>query len=133
MPMGHPHHGYHGFQSPPPSPGGGGFGLHSINCTEHPYGEMSLADVEAKVTAEVGDFTTMSQHMDSNVGIQVADLSTYITKLDESETKYPHMKNQMVIGGRTYNSLFIQACPGYFVDLISENMSQHSADDFTML
>ena len=34
------------------------FGVHSINCTFHPYGEHSLADIEEMQTAEVSTVYT---------------------------------------------------------------------------
>ena len=68
------------------------FGIHSINCTYHPYGEHPLAWTEEQVTNEIGDFKEISQHMDSHVGIYTSDLSKYFTKLDSSKTKYPHLR-----------------------------------------
>eukprot|EP00091_Calanus_sinicus_P017936 TRINITY_DN3935_c0_g1_i1.p1 TRINITY_DN3935_c0_g1~~TRINITY_DN3935_c0_g1_i1.p1 ORF type:complete len:169 (-),score=30.86 TRINITY_DN3935_c0_g1_i1:16-459(-) len=63
-------------------PGPSGFGVHTINCTYHPHGEMSLLDVE-NVFAETWE--TCQLWMDSwyyNVGDSwTNDLSTYVQKV----------------------------------------------------
>jgi len=117
---------------PPPPPGGQSFGIHSINCTYHPYGSQSLEDIEKKTNTEVGDFKTYNQHMDSNVGIQVADLSTYLTKLDNSG-EYPYIRLRYKQNDREYYSLVAQACDGYFVEILSEKASQHDTSDFILV
>merc|ERR1719464_301583 len=58
------------------------FGVHSINCTYHPYGEHSLADIEAMQTAEVNDFEGgYNQHLDSHLGVWVKYLKTTMKAL----------------------------------------------------
>lgn len=115
---------------PPPGPSGGqSFGVHSINCTYHPYGSQSLEDIEKKTTAEVGDFKELSQFMDSHVGVKTADLSTYLTKLDNSG-EYPYIRLTFEKDGHTYYSLIVQGCEGYFVEILSEKVSQHDTSDF---
>ena len=53
----------------------GGFGIHTINCTHHPYGEHSLADVEAMIHNEWGDFSEYNGFMDYNVQLYSPDLT----------------------------------------------------------
>jgi len=57
----------------------GGFGLHTINCTNHPYGEQSLSDIEGKIHAAWGDFKTHHPFMDYNAGFWAPNLDTYVT------------------------------------------------------
>lgn len=107
------------------------FGIHSINCTYHPYGDQSLRDIEKKTSKEVGQFDTYNQHMDSNVGIKTADLSTYLSKLEDSE--YPYITLQYKQDSQSYYSLVVQACEGFFVEILSENASQHDTSKFTFV
>jgi hypothetical protein len=105
------------------------FGIHSINCTYHPYGDLSLQEVEHLMTQEVGNFKQYNQHMDSNVGILTEDLSTYINKLDESGA-YPYMKLTYDYDGSSFYTVLVQACDGFYVEIMSEIVSQHDTADF---
>jgi hypothetical protein len=59
------------------------FGVHAINCTDHPYGEYSLADVETKMTNEINDFKDgYNQHLDSHLGLWMDDLASTIRTLE---------------------------------------------------
>ena len=59
-------------------PGPTGFGVHTINCTHHPYGELSLADVENIFEEKFGDMSVLDGFMDFNLGLWTNDLSTYV-------------------------------------------------------
>lgn len=115
---------------PPPPPRQSEFGIHSINCTYHPYGSMSLEDVEDKITNEVGDFEVYNQHMDSHVGLKTSDLSTYIDRLDQSG-QYPYLSLSYEFNGQSYYSVLVQACKAYFVEILSESASAHDDTLFT--
>ena len=123
-----------GFERPPPGPHHQqAFGMHSINCTYHPYGEHPLAWTEQQITNEVGDFKEMNQHMDSAAGIYTDDLSKYITKLENSDVKYPYFMQKAVSDGKTSYTLMAQACPAYFVEILSDNApSAHDTSDWTV-
>ena len=59
-------------------PGPSGFGVHTINCTYHPHGEMSLLDVENIFEEKLGDMSALDGFMDYNLGLWTNDLSTYV-------------------------------------------------------
>jgi len=83
------------------------------------------------VTNELGDFKELNQHMDSHVGIYTTDLSKYLTNLDNSETKYPHLSMKSVFEGKTTYSVLMQACPAYFVEVLSDNApTEHDTSDW---
>lgn len=107
------------------------FGAHAINCTYHPYGDMPLSETEAKVSAEVGDFSAYNQHMDSHLGIQTHKLSEYITKLESNN--YKHLKQQWQQDYKTYYSVMSEACPGFFVEFISTSDENLNTQDFTLV
>ena len=123
-----------GDERPPPGPHGPQtFGVHSINCTYHPYGEHPLAWTEQQVTNEVGDFKQMNQHMDSHVGIYTTDLSKYLTKLEQSNVTYPYLSQKVQSEGTTYYSLLMQSCPAFFVEVLSDKAPQeHDTSDWVV-
>ena len=55
-----------------------GFGVHTINCTYHPYGEFSLLDVEEIFQMKFGDMSSLDGFMDFNLGLWTNDLTTYV-------------------------------------------------------
>ena len=57
-----------------------GFGLHAINCTFHPYGELSIADMEQKFQAKFGDFLQYDAFMDYNMGLWANNLDSFVQK-----------------------------------------------------
>ena len=52
-----------------------GFGIHTINCTHHPYGQYGLAEIEQRIQAEWGDFSYYDPFMDYNAGFWTNDIS----------------------------------------------------------
>merc|ERR1712167_508956 len=70
----------------------GGFGLHTINCTHHPYGEHSLADVEGMIAGEWGDFKEYHPFMDYNAQLYSYKLDTYIEKFNADSVPFTGLK-----------------------------------------
>ena len=58
--------------------GGVGFGIHSIQCTEHPHGDISIKDMEDRLQAKYGDFSKYDAFMDDNMGFWANDLDSYV-------------------------------------------------------
>ena len=58
--------------------GGVGFGIHSILCTQHPYGDISVKDMEDRLQAKYGDFSKYDAFMDDNMGFWANDLDSYV-------------------------------------------------------
>ena len=55
-----------------------GFGLHSIQCTEHPYGSISVKEMEDLIQEKYGNFTEYHPFMDDNMGLWANELDSYI-------------------------------------------------------
>lgn len=89
----------------------GGFGIHTINCTAHPYGEHSLKDIEDMIAKETGDFKSFHPFMDYNLGMWSPDLSDYAIKFDKDNIPMTRLKWKSD-DGKTYYSLIVNAC-GY--------------------
>lgn len=67
--------------------------------------------------------------MESHVGILTDDLSKYITNLESGS--YPHLKLQYQYDDKTYYSVIMQACGGYFIEALSTSEpSMHDTSDF---
>lgn len=94
------------------------FGIHAINCTYHPYGKYSLADIEEMQTAEVNDFKgEYNQHLDSHLGLWVSDLNETIELLEKDKIMYYGMTWKEV--DKSYYSVMTMACGGFYVELLS--------------
>ena len=70
---------------------GNGFGLHSIKCTEHPYGTVSLEDMEKKIQEKMDDFSSYHPFMD------------YITQF--YTTKLDSVMDSMISDGKEFLGL----------------------------
>ena len=57
--------------------GGVGFGIHSIQCTQHPYGDISVKDMEDRLQAKYGDFSKYDAFMDDNMAFWANNLDNY--------------------------------------------------------
>jgi hypothetical protein len=105
------------------------FGVHAINCTYHPYGEYGLEDIENKMTKEVNDFKDgYNQHLDSHLGLYVSDLNYYIRLLDENSESYYLQK--FTSGKYTYYSVMMQACGGFYIEMIAPEASGYDKTTF---
>ena len=60
------------------SNGRDGFGIHAINCTQHPYGDIGLSEMEHTIQAKYGDFSKYDAFMDDNMGLWTNDLDPYV-------------------------------------------------------
>ena len=60
------------------SNGRDGFGIHAINCTQHPYGDIGLSEMEQTLQAKYGDFSKYDAFMDDNMGFWANDLDPYV-------------------------------------------------------
>ena len=56
---------------------GVGFGIHSIQCTQHPYGDISVKEMEDKLQAKYGDFSKYDAFMDDNMAFWANNLDNY--------------------------------------------------------
>ena len=52
--------------------------MHTINCTQHPYGDIGLPEMEEIIQDKYGDFSEYDAFMDDNMGFWTNDLNTYI-------------------------------------------------------
>ena len=55
-----------------------GFGIHTINCTQHPYGDIGLPEMEEIIQAKYGDFSKYDAFMDDNMGFWSNDLDPFL-------------------------------------------------------
>ena len=79
----------------------GGFSLHTINCTFHPYGELSIHDIETEFKQKINDFTSgYDGFMDYNMGFWTNDLDIYIQKFQADSVPFLSMK--WMSGGKQY-------------------------------
>merc|ERR1719464_1116670 len=110
------------------------FGLHAINCSFHPYGEHSLADIEEMQSAEVNDFKDgYNQHLDSHLGVWVSDLSATISALNKANQDFYGMTWK--VRNQSHYSVMTQACGGFYIEFLSRRRMKpdgatfHAVDD----
>jgi len=105
----------------PPPPRDMGFGLHAINCTYHPYGELSIADMELKFQEKFGDFSHYDAFMDYNMGLWANNLDPFVQKFQEDEI--PFMALKWMSEGKEYYSILANACGYILIELMSDTIS----------
>jgi hypothetical protein len=103
----------------------GGFGLHTINCTDHPYGEHSLADVEDMIHTEWGNFTEFHHFMDYNAQLYAVDLDEYLEKFEADNVAFTGLK-WTSDDDKTYYSLIVNPCGYVVLELISPQVTNTS-------
>lgn len=77
---------------------------------------MPLSEAEQKVTDQLNWFD-YNQHMDSHLGVYTNDLNGYATKLESNNID--NLKFTWTWNHEEYYSILTEACPGFFVELIS--------------
>ena len=55
-----------------------GFSLHTVNCSFHPYGDLSLFDMEKIFQEKFGDWTYFDGFMDYNLGLWTNSLDPIV-------------------------------------------------------
>merc|ERR1712055_48452 len=102
-------------------PGPTGFGVHTINCTHHPYGELSLVDVENIFEEKFGDMSALDGFMDFNLGLWTNDLSTYVRKFQNKGQDFLTL-SWSTHAGEEYYSVLVRPCGFVVLELISDTM-----------
>jgi len=77
---------------------------------------MPLSETEKKVSEQINWFD-YNQHMDSHFGVYTNDLNGYAIKMENN--KISNLKFTWIWNNEEYYSILAEACPGFFVELIS--------------
>merc|ERR1711892_368929 len=104
-------------------PGPSGFGLHTINCTHHPYGDLSLLDVEKIFAEKLGDMSALDGFMEYNLGLWTNDLSTYVQKFQNAGEDFLTL-SWSTDAGDQYYSVLVRPCGFVVLELISDKLSE---------
>jgi len=104
-------------------PGPSGFGLHTINCTHHPYGDLSLLDVEKIFAEKLGDMSALDGFMDYNLGLWTNDLSTYVQKFQNAGEDFLTL-SWSTDAGDQYYSVLVRPCGFVVLELISDQLAE---------
>lgn len=105
------------------------FGLHTINCTQHPYGAYSLEDVEKKFAREWGDFTKFHPLMDYNAGFWTENLDEYIVKFQKDNVPMTTLR-WTSDDGEQYYSIIVNPCGFVVLELMGDAVSDKYHDLF---
>lgn len=107
----------------------GGFGLHTVNCTDHPYGKHSLMDIEQKIHKEWGDFKELHPFMDYNVGLWTTELSEYV--IDYVTLGIPFVGLRWIgDDDNQYFSVIVNPCGYVVLELMSDRVSNDILQHF---
>merc|ERR1712110_1226813 len=107
-----------------------GFGIHMINCTQHPYGEKSLADVEGLIANEWKDFKSHHPFMEYNAAFWASSLDSYVAAFNKDKVGYTAQKFTSD-DGKEYYSLLINPCGFVVLELISDAVTDKEAFTLT--
>jgi len=103
------------------SNGRDGFGIHAINCTQHPYGDIGLSEMEHTIQAKYGDFSKYDAFMDDNMGLWTNDLDPYVRAFQKDNV--PFMPLKWSSGGRQYYSILTNPCGFILIELMSDTIT----------
>jgi len=100
-----------------------GFALHTVNCSYHPHGELSLYDMEGIFQEKFGDFSVFDGFMDFNLGLWTNDLDVYIRKFLDSDVQFLtlHWIDEEL---RDFYSVLVNPCGYVVLELISDKMTE---------
>lgn len=107
------------------------FGLHTINCTQHPYGVYSLENVEKKFAKEWGNFDAFHPLMDYNAGFWTTNLDEYIEKFQTDNVPMTTIRWPSD-DDKTYYSIIVNPCGFVVLELMGETVSDKYHDMFTV-
>jgi len=99
-----------------------GFPLHTVNCSYHPYGELSLYDMEKIFQEKFGDFSIFDGFMDFNLGLWTNDLDVYIRKFQAQNLPFLTLKWKGH-DDKDYYSVMVNSCGFVVLELISDTLS----------
>jgi len=99
-----------------------GFPLHTVNCTYHPYGDLSLYDVEKIFQDKFGDMSHFDGFMDFNLGLWTNDLDVYIRKFQAGNQPFLALRWQGH-DGVEYYSVIVNSCGFVLLELISDKLT----------
>ena len=99
----------------------GGFGIQFLTCTQHPYGDTSLAEMERKIQKSWGDFSSFHPFMDYNLGLWAPNLGDYMTKFTEDGVSFLPLKWRSD-DGRDYYSLLVNPCGYVVIELMGDQV-----------
>ena len=109
----------------------GGFGIHTNNCTFHPYGEFSLMDIEAKIQKEWGDFSQHHPFMDYNVGLWAGDMDHYLNAFTTDDVPFLALKWKSD-DDKDYYSIIASPCGFVVIEFIGDKIPEQYASLFKM-
>jgi len=117
-----------GYTGAPPRVGPWGFGLHTVNCSFHPHGELSLADVEAIFQEKFADWSSLDGFMEYNLGLWSQDLTPIARLMEEENEDFLTLKWRDGESGDMFFSLLFSPC-GYVVfELVSDTLDIEGID-----
>ena len=108
-------------QVEPTSPGGG-FGLHTINCTYHPYGDYPLEYMEGAIQDAVGNWSTYQPFMDYNTAFWSYDINSYISDFQKDGVNFLPLKWKSD-DGKMYYSILFPVCGYVHLEIVSDTVS----------
>jgi len=107
-----------------------GFGIHTINCTQHPYGDIGLPEMEEIIQAKYGDFSKYDAFMDDNMGFWSNDLDPFILAFLADGIQFMPLK--WYSGGKQYYSILTNPCGFVLIELMSDTMSLLDPETMTL-
>ena len=64
------------------------FGIHTVNCSHHPFGDCALGVIEADFQKQFGNLDKFVPLMDHNLGLWVKSLDALLTRFEEDHVLF---------------------------------------------
>jgi len=114
--------GYTGKPDPGSRGGPAGFGVHTVNCSYHPYGDLSLLDMEKIFQDKFRDMSLFDGFMDYNLGLWTNDLTVYVRKFQSSSVPFLALSWSDPTTMDQYYSVLVNPCGYVVLELISDTL-----------
>jgi len=112
-------------------------GIHMVNCTHHPSGPLTLAQLERHFSDGVGDFSEFNALMDYNTGLYTHDLDSVAEAFLADNVTFLALRWPATLNDDEdtyYYSLLVNACGGGWVqfEVIGDSLSKSTLSSLSV-
>lgn len=96
-----------------------GFGLHTVNCIDHPFGYVTLGGNEEKIREQWTNFEHLNPFMEYNVGLWTNHLSKYYEAFKKDKIPFVGLKWKSDDKDEYY-SILVNPCGSLVIEFIGD-------------
>lgn len=96
------------------------FGIHTVNCTYHPFGHCSPGNIERGIQMKFGDFSRYDPLMDNHLGLWAQSLAPLLEKFVSKAIAFYGSSWQF--NGTTYYGVLVNPCAYTLIEFVSDTL-----------